>query len=225
MVAAPVADKDNHRVDMLFATGGEGGIVDESLDNTRDSIGDAKTSQRRTIRFDTLLQQFSDQVPKVINYLSLDIEGAELLAMSSFPWETHRIDVLTVERPSYQLHALLYTHGLRYVMDHGSFGDQLFVHSDFISLSEALAILLPFVPAMCEPLLHSPAGTFPGLKLRLCARGKNNRNEVSSRFEEGLDRQHAWREVLIQNNWSMRGAQEELDLIDPLIYGHSKVQI
>ena len=48
MVAAPVADKNNHKVDMLFANGGEGGIVGESLDNTRDSIGDAKTSQRRT---------------------------------------------------------------------------------------------------------------------------------------------------------------------------------
>ena len=60
-----MADKNNHKVDMLFANGGEGGIVGESLDNTRDSIGDAKTSQRRTIRFDTLLEQFSDEVPKV----------------------------------------------------------------------------------------------------------------------------------------------------------------
>lgn len=50
---------------------------------------------------------------QVIDYFSLDIEGAELMAMSSFPWDKHSINVLTVERPSFELHGMLYDNGLR----------------------------------------------------------------------------------------------------------------
>merc|ERR1712228_803877 len=40
------------------------------------------------------------EVPATIDYMSLDMEGAELIARKSFPFESHKILVLSVERPS-----------------------------------------------------------------------------------------------------------------------------
>ena len=38
-------------------------------------------------------------VPRLIDYFSLDVEGSEDIALSTFPWHRHTISVLTVERP------------------------------------------------------------------------------------------------------------------------------
>lgn len=40
--------------------------------------------------------------PKIIDYISLDIEGAEYDALLGFPWETHSFILLTVEHNLYK---------------------------------------------------------------------------------------------------------------------------
>ena len=72
----------------------------------------ANTFVARTLPLSTIIAELD--VPRVIDYLSLDIEGAELMAMRTFPWSTHRIKVITVERPEQKLCELFTTHG--YVM-------------------------------------------------------------------------------------------------------------
>ena len=56
----------------------------------------------------------------------------------------YRFNVLTVERPAPALRALLRAHSYRYVLDHGCFGDQLWIHSSLTSQAEGvLGVTLP----------------------------------------------------------------------------------
>ena len=63
--------------------------------------------------------------PATIDYLSLDVEGAEEMALSTFPWGTHSISVLSIERPSAALQRQLVVRGLRFVRHLGTNGEQL----------------------------------------------------------------------------------------------------
>ena len=54
--------------------------------------------QRPTVSFEQLLGHA--EVPRVIDYLSLDIEGAEALALRSFPFGRYAIRVISVEHGS-----------------------------------------------------------------------------------------------------------------------------
>lgn len=67
--------------------------------------------------------------PNVIDYLSLDIEGAEYDALAAFNFSKYRFNYLTIERPPAILRAMLREHGYAYLIDHGCFGDQLWAHS------------------------------------------------------------------------------------------------
>ncbi|KAJ1495326.1 hypothetical protein T484DRAFT_1763002, partial [Baffinella frigidus] len=78
------------------------------------------------------------RVPKVIDYLSLDIEGAELYCFIDFPWDVYKFWVITVERPG-KLTKVLEANGYVYVMTNGDFGDDLFMHRSFPDLEGVLA--------------------------------------------------------------------------------------
>ncbi len=62
------------------------------------------------VTIDAILNHF--KAASVIDYFSLDIEGNEFLVMTKFPFETHNFYVATIERPSVQLHNLLFRHKL-----------------------------------------------------------------------------------------------------------------
>jgi hypothetical protein len=49
--------------------------------------------------------------------------------MRGFPFERHRIAILTVERPSKGLQATLRRQRYTYVCDHGLYGDQMWIDS------------------------------------------------------------------------------------------------
>ena len=51
---------------------------------------------------------------QAIDYLSLDVEGAESVVMRTFPFATHTVSMLSVEKPKADLAALLRSHGYRY---------------------------------------------------------------------------------------------------------------
>ena len=91
------------------------------------------------VTFGRALEAF--RVPREVDYLSLDVEGAEHLVMHTFPWATHRINVLTVERPKPVLGAALRRHGYRHVCTHGPFGDELWVHAALARAAEVRAKL------------------------------------------------------------------------------------
>ena len=71
-------------------------------------------SKRRTASLKTIFKKFN--VPNKIDYLSLDVEGAEELIMNDFPFDQYQFDVLTIERVSVDLENLLKRNG--YVLVH-----------------------------------------------------------------------------------------------------------
>lgn len=72
-----------------------------------------------------LFQAFN--VPAVIDYLSLDIEGGERYCFQDFPWDRYVFLAITVERPK-GLESILLAHGYVFIKDHGDFGDKLYIH-------------------------------------------------------------------------------------------------
>ena len=63
--------------------------------------------------------------------------------METFPWSTHRIHVLTVERPKPSLVSKLHQHGYRHHCNHATFGDQLWVHEEWAQTAQARAEMPP----------------------------------------------------------------------------------
>merc|ERR1712157_636571 len=99
---------DAEEVNVTLATGSGGGIVGKDFDNkmVKDK---GKVETRRTVSINTTFREFN--VPKVIDYLSLDVEGAEFLVMEHFPFETYVMWFMTVERPNKELHELFIARG------------------------------------------------------------------------------------------------------------------
>ncbi|EKX34063.1 hypothetical protein GUITHDRAFT_44127, partial [Guillardia theta CCMP2712] len=99
-----------------------GGIVGNDFDNkqVRGSV-----MNFTSVSITKLFQDF--QVPEVVDYLSLDIEGAEYHTFKDFPWHKYKFLTMTVERPK-KLAPILKANGYIYVKMHGGFGDMLYVH-------------------------------------------------------------------------------------------------
>ena len=87
---------------------GMGGLIVAGADNARRNA----TMRVQAVPIAEIISRF--RVPPAIDYLSLDLEGAEGLAMATFPFATHRIAVLSVERPKLSLQAVLEANGYRY---------------------------------------------------------------------------------------------------------------
>jgi hypothetical protein len=119
LVAAVAGGKDGDVVEFQLSGGGFAGIIGYDNSN-RQSTSTFHTVSLETV-FDTL------GVPSVVDYFSLDIEGAEFYVMEKFPFHRYKFQVITVERPR-RLRVLLEQHDYVYVMDHGWFGDELYIH-------------------------------------------------------------------------------------------------
>lgn len=106
-----------------------GGIVGKMPDAmaTFKKEPEAIVEERFTAPIRDVLKRFN--VPKIIDYMSLDIEGAEYLVMKSFPFDEYSIKVLTVERPHKQLKMLLGLNGYIMVKSLAWWGETLWVHT------------------------------------------------------------------------------------------------
>ncbi|CAB9498477.1 Methyltransferase FkbM [Seminavis robusta] len=100
-----------------------GGIVGKGFDNKN-----AKQPEPRfTASLVSILQKFN--APKVIDYLSLDVEGAEEFIMKEFPFhQPYTFRVISIERPKSVLKKKLQDAGYKHVMDFKR-GDTLWAHS------------------------------------------------------------------------------------------------
>ncbi len=109
VVAAIVGNKTMEEVSFLFSRGKppKGGIVGNQFDNKQDKYDEARP--RFTVSLLDVFQKF--QVPKTIDYISLDVEGAEDLVLSAFPFNLYRFNVMTVERPNEKLSSILAANG------------------------------------------------------------------------------------------------------------------
>lgn len=84
------------------------------------------------------MQMFRDlDVPKVIDYLSLDVEGAEYFAFKDFDFSEFTFLSATVERPK-QLHDLLLKNDYFFLKHHGDFGDTMYIHKTIPNFDEIM---------------------------------------------------------------------------------------
>jgi Methyltransferase FkbM domain len=116
----------------------QGGLVGPDFDNADTpsrSQGEGNDNSdedqmRYTVTLRDILERF--RAPSVIDYFSLDIEGAETFVMESFPFDQYRFNVLTVERADQRLSALLEEHGYVKMKQLKKWGEVLWMHSSVI---------------------------------------------------------------------------------------------
>ena len=83
-----------------------GGIVSEEFENKNVKATD---KEARTISLNTVLHELD--APRLIHYLSMDLEGAEYEVLKTFDFEKYTFFVISIERPSESLHRLLVSKG------------------------------------------------------------------------------------------------------------------
>mmetsp|Transcript_37557 Transcript_37557/g.118420 ORF Transcript_37557/g.118420 Transcript_37557/m.118420 type:complete len:194 (+) Transcript_37557:1416-1997(+) len=119
---------------------GMGGIVGQQYDNkekggSRSGRSDMEEKFRTVTLVDVLREA---KAPAVIDYLSLDIEGAEEEALSEAALEAYTFLVITVERPTSTLVKRMVDKGYHYLTVHGTFGDLMFVHDSLPSFQDVM---------------------------------------------------------------------------------------
>lgn len=142
VVAAVVGNRTMEEIEFQFPKdkAPKGGIVGQDFDNKQVKAGE--TQRRYTVSLLDIFRRF--KVPAVIDYLSLDVEGAEELVLSNIlPMEDYLFLTLTVERPSESLTALLTSHGYNLLTTLKPRTETLWVHmsaKDHLNVEAALAI-------------------------------------------------------------------------------------
>jgi hypothetical protein len=99
--------------------------VNPAFDNKNPNDWDI-IEPRFTVRLEDVFRRY--KVPLIIDYFSLDVEGAETYIMSSFPFDSYRIKVMTVERPKADLVALLQKNGYIFLGYLSGWGESLWCH-------------------------------------------------------------------------------------------------
>ena len=108
----------------------QGGLVGPEFDNHNNSSRNDEDEMRYTITLYDIFTKFD--VPSVIDYFSLDIEGAETFVMEAFPFDHYRINILTVERADRRLCELLQQNEYIQVKQLKKWGETLWIHSSII---------------------------------------------------------------------------------------------
>ncbi|GFH48961.1 hypothetical protein CTEN210_05437 [Chaetoceros tenuissimus] len=126
--------EDGNRIEIALGSA-FGGIIGENMDNKPGKINKKTSAQvtREIVSFSTILQISNS--PKMIDYLSLDVEGAETLILQDFPFDEYTFRFITIERPKPHLEKLLNKHGYREVMKLVYWGETLWIHEKSVLLS------------------------------------------------------------------------------------------
>lgn len=126
-IAAEAGSAD-FRIDNLML----GGMVGHGFDNDPDIRGeeldDAEVITVETARLADVLEEHG--APREIDYLSLDVEGAEWEVLRGFPFEKYSFKCMTVERPSLELELLL--DGAGYLQVRKAQGDTFYIRRDLV---------------------------------------------------------------------------------------------
>jgi len=115
--------------------GGMGGIVAKGFDNKGKNTRFGAAKMHTVALKDVLARA---KAPDVVDYMSLDIEGAELFVAKEFPWHLYTVKLLTVERPCDELKEILARASLIYLKTHGNFGDLMYAHSSVVEKYRAI---------------------------------------------------------------------------------------
>lgn len=132
VICAAVANETGMRATFNMR-GGLGGLVGKQYDN---KIAVNTSEMVYTVTLADILDKFN--APSHIDYLSLDVEGAEEDVLRDFPFFQYTFSVLTVERPSPFVHDLLVANKYVFIRDFSRFGDCFYVHARLTNCSHIL---------------------------------------------------------------------------------------
>jgi len=129
-VSDPI-DAQMHEVEYVMS-GVESGLVGHDTDNNvakkRDQIEKARrvgsVARMQTRPLADVLDKCN--APKVIDYFSFDVEGAETRILRNFPFDRYTFLAMTIERPTSELNRLLFSNGYHFVRN--SLYDTFFIH-------------------------------------------------------------------------------------------------
>merc|ERR1711920_1188417 len=122
VVGAVVGHEDDEELQIVLEDKHAGGI--DFGNSIKSKTKNHQT--RRTASLESVFKLFN--VPKKIDYFSLDVEGAEEFIMNAFPIDDYQFSVLTVERPSKNLTHMLRSKGYALVHYFASW-ETLWVHN------------------------------------------------------------------------------------------------
>lgn len=98
------------------------GIIDKDVDNKEEE--NEKFIWKQTVTLEEILKKHN--TPKIIDFLSLDIEGAETRVMKEFPFNKYTFLSLCVERPGRLLRSIFRKNG--YLEVGFNSYDRLYIH-------------------------------------------------------------------------------------------------
>jgi Methyltransferase FkbM domain len=128
-VNPPVTDISGRTIRFRAHKVGEhSGIVNEEYDNK--ALNGTSSEDEDYSLISTTLTQILDAVnaPLVMDYLSLDIEGAEYHAMKGLDLSKYTFNIMTIERPTEKLHTLICNRGYHFVRTLSDWGETLYLH-------------------------------------------------------------------------------------------------
>lgn len=126
-VAAVVGRDRNEKVMFNYEGRAYGGI--EGFDNKKTDEATTTSLPAYTVPLLEVLER--NNAPLVIDYLSLDVEGAETYIMMNFPLTRYSIKVMTAERLKGEIVTHLEKHGYEFVKQMSSWGESLWVNSAY----------------------------------------------------------------------------------------------
>ena len=163
LVQAVMGTRNDEEVAFDMAGSG-GGIVGFDRREVDEAGGRVK---RRTVSLASTLAAFG--APSVIDYFSLDIEGAEYIVLQEFDFSAYTFLTLSVERPIQALRDLLAANGYTYLCSHGPAGDEFFFHKSMLPASEAVlrkAVLSGVIGEGAAPADWGPPASWTGPPFR-----------------------------------------------------------
>jgi len=147
VVGAVVGKHRMEEIDFeLFASkqsGTGGGIVKAGFDNTADGQSQNQMESFRTKKYTVPLLEVLERynAPSAIDYLSLDVEGAEGYIMEDFPFHKYQFSLMSVERPKDDLVELLKQQNYTLLATITQWGETIWAHG---SIRDSLDVsLLP----------------------------------------------------------------------------------
>lgn len=98
----------------------------EIMDNKKEKVEE----KRNLVSIQTVFNETN--VPSVIDYLSLDVEGTEYLVMKYFPWDEYCFEFMTIERPNDDLKTMLQLHGYKLLRIITNWGETFWIHEKLV---------------------------------------------------------------------------------------------
>jgi hypothetical protein len=114
----------------FFENGPTGGIVGDEYDNNIQkryryiNKNIKKVIKKNTKSLSKILEE--NKSPKIIDYMSLDVEGAETAIMKEFPFKKYIFLSMTIERPTKELNELLFKNDYIFIKNYKA--DSFYLH-------------------------------------------------------------------------------------------------